>query len=134
MLVIISVPAFFLDLEQIAKLISCGNLLTYSFVSACGIALRFRKRETQTVERSPNEKYVWAYLVSAFVTAMLFTKVENKTYGAVSAGLTLMILTCLMFIPQPNVPRRGHYRMPCVPLLPCVGIFFNFVLAAGLEL
>ena len=134
MLIVISVPAFFLDLEQIAKLISCGNLLTYSFVSACGIALRFRKRETQTIERSPNEAYVWAYLLAAFLTAMLFAKVENKIYGAVSAGVTILLVGRLMFIPQPNVPRRGHYRMPCVPLLPCLGIFFNFVLAAGLEL
>ena len=134
MLIVISIPAFFLDLEQIAKLISCGNLLTYSFVSACGIALRFRQRETQTMERSPNEVYVWAYLLSSFLTAMLFAKVDNKIYGAVSAGGTLILIGVLMCIPQPNVPRRGHYRMPCVPLLPCIGIFFNFVLAAGLEL
>ena len=41
-----AIPAFMLDLEAITKVISCGNLLTYSFVSACGIALRFREPET----------------------------------------------------------------------------------------
>ena len=45
-LAIISFPAFFLNLEQITKVISVGNLMNYSFVSACGVALRFRERDT----------------------------------------------------------------------------------------
>ena len=42
----LAIPTFMLDLEAITKVISCGNLLTYSFVTACGVALRFRERET----------------------------------------------------------------------------------------
>ena len=94
-----AVPAFFLDLEQITKIISCGNLTTYSFVTACGIALRFRERETQTTERSPNELYVWAFLVSSFTTSILFMKVENKTFFYIFAGLTIALLIRIMFIP-----------------------------------
>ena len=94
-----AVPAFFLDLEQITKIISCGNLTTYSFVTACGIALRFRERETQTTERSPNELYVWAFLVSSFTTSILFMKVENKTFFYIFEGLTIALLIRIMFIP-----------------------------------
>jgi len=58
-----------LNLEQITKVISCGNLMTYSFVTACGVALRFRERETQTTVRASDERYVWAYLLFSFLTA-----------------------------------------------------------------
>jgi len=63
-------PAFFLDLEQITKIISCGNLMTYSFVTGCGIALRFRERETQNNVRSSNEFWVWAYMFFSFIAVM----------------------------------------------------------------
>ena len=46
--ILVAIPAFFMDMEAITKLISMGNLLMYNFVSGCGIVLRFRKRETQT--------------------------------------------------------------------------------------
>ena len=128
-----SIPAFMLDLEAIAKVISCGNLMTYSFVAACGVALRFRSRETQTTERAPSEKYVWAFLVSSFCTALAVMK-EANMYLSISLGvLTAVILVILCLAPQLNKPRRGHYTMPFVPVLPAVGIFFNFMLACGLD-
>jgi amino acid transporter len=34
---------FFLDLEELAKIVALGNLLNYSFVNAGVIALRFRR-------------------------------------------------------------------------------------------
>ena len=60
-------------------------------------------------------------------------QVENKIICYISAGLTLALLIRTMFIPQPNQPRTGHYKMPCVPLLPAIGIQFNFMLAASLD-
>jgi amino acid transporter len=41
----IGLLAFMLDLEQISKIISMGNLLMYSFVSGSGIALRLQGKE-----------------------------------------------------------------------------------------
>jgi len=38
-----AITAFFLDFEEITKVVNIGNLLTYSFVTACGIALRLRQ-------------------------------------------------------------------------------------------
>ena len=100
-----SVPAFFLDLEQITKIISCGNLTTYSFVTACGIALRLRERETQTMVRASSEVYVWLFLTSSFLTALCLVKLENKIVAYILAGLTLALLIRLMCTPQPNQPR-----------------------------
>ena len=48
----VAVPAFFMDLEAITKLISMGNLLMFNFVSGCGIALRLRHKETQNSIKS----------------------------------------------------------------------------------
>ena len=128
-----SIPAFMLDLEAITKVISCGNLMTYSFVTACGIALRFRSRETQTTERAPAEKYVWAFLVLSFATALALMK-EASIYLSIGLGsLTAVTLGILWWAPQLNKPRRGHYTMPLEPVLPAVGIFFNFALACGLD-
>ena len=93
-----AIPAFLLDLEQITKVISCGNLMTYSFVSACGVALRFRERETQTSVRAPQEMWVWAYLVFSFMTALCLMN-EVQPYATYSlAAITGLILIRLCFV------------------------------------
>ena len=43
--VFLCIICFFLDLDQLSKVISLGNLLSYSFVNACVLALRFRRGE-----------------------------------------------------------------------------------------
>ena len=60
-------------------------------------------------------------------------KMESKVLAYILAGLTLALLLRIMCAPQPNQPRSGHYKMPFVPLLPAIGIQFNFILAAGLD-
>ena len=86
-----------LDLEQIAKLISCGNLTTYSFVTACGMALRYRDRETQTTVRVPAEHWVWAYLVLAFITALCAMQQVSIYISSSLAVITLIVLIRLCF-------------------------------------
>ena len=95
---IASLLAFLLDLEQLTRIVSIGNLITYGFVTACGIALRFRQPKTQSGVRSPNEIYMWMYVVSAFITAMFFMKATTQSmfvvfyiFGAITIGLLLKI-------------------------------------------
>ena len=130
---LMSIPALFFDLEQISKVTSCGNLVTFSFVSACGIALRFRERDTQCKVRSGNEKAIWAFLICAFVFSMSLVKQLSEVLTYSMGALTLVLAVVLCFIKQPNQPRTGHYAMPLVPLLPCVGIMCNFMLACVLD-
>ena len=40
--IFVCIVCFFLNLEELSKIISLGNLLNYSFVNAGVIALRFR--------------------------------------------------------------------------------------------
>jgi len=129
----VCIIAFFLDLEQITRVISCGNLLTYSFVTACGVALRFRNRETQTISRSDNERYVWLFLIFSFLNAMSIMKGWPTSISYSFVGIVVLLLIKLMTIDQPNKPRRGHYNAPLVPFLPAIGIQFNFLLACGLD-
>ena len=72
--------------------------MTYSFVMACGIALRFRNRETQATERVASERYVWAFLVFSFLTALSLMKQlhDSMTYGL--GAVTLIILIRLCFV------------------------------------
>ena len=95
---IASFLAFFLDLEQLTRIVSIGNLLTYGFVTACGIALRLRQPETQSSVRSTSEIYVWIYVASAFITAMFFMKATTQgmfrvfyVFGALTIALLLKL-------------------------------------------
>ena len=94
-----SIPAFFLDLEAITKVISLGVLITYSIVTACGIALRFRERATQTSVRSSNEVYVWLYILSAFALAYCLVRVDNMTYKYITAAITFALLIVMQLVP-----------------------------------
>ena len=129
-----SFPAFFLNLEQITKVISVGNLMNYSFVSACGIALRFRQRDTQTTVRSDNEKFVWLFLASSLIFAVVFINLPGTTFAYISGIVTAVFALQLCMLEQPNKPRTGHYNMPLVPFLPLVGIQINFLLACSVDL
>ena len=84
--------------------------------------------------RAPTEKYVWLFLVVSFFTALILVKFPDATWALyICCSLTVLTLIRLCFVPQTNKPRRGHYTMPLVPILPAVGIFFNFILACGLD-
>jgi hypothetical protein len=107
--------------------------MTFSFVSSCGIALRFRERETQCSVRSPYEKFIWLYLLVAFLFALSVMKTSMRGLQWFLGVSTALVALILCRIPQPNKPRTGHYSMPMVPLLPCVGILSNFMLAAILD-
>ena len=97
--------------------------MNYSFVQSCGIALRFRDRETQTTERSEKEAYVWLYLISSFILAILILNFDGfNAYNIFFAVTTLVLFIELCRADQPNKPRTGHYTMPMVPFLPLIGI------------
>ena len=68
----VSFVCFFLDLEELSKIISLGNLLSYSVVNAGAIALRFREPETASLEvsRSKPEIFAWLYILFAFLFSM----------------------------------------------------------------
>jgi len=130
--VIVAVPAFFMDLEAITKLISIGNLFMYSFVTCCGIVLRYRERSSQS-ERSPFESWVWAFLVISFFAVLSFVKGWEFFITYPLLGLTGSILLKLCTLRQTNMPNADEYKMPLVPLLPCLGIIGNNALVAAFD-
>jgi amino acid transporter len=60
-----------MNLEEIATLVSLGNLLSYSIVDASVISLRFREPQADSseIKFSSKEKYPWLYLICAFLCA-----------------------------------------------------------------
>lgn len=73
------------------------------------------------------------FLVSAFITALVVHGEAPATIIAIMSMLTVALIVKLAITPQPNPPRRGHYTAPFVPVLPCIGIIFNFYLAVQLD-
>ena len=122
-----------MDLEAITKLISMGNLLMYSFVTGCGIALRFRQRETQNSVKSPNEIWVWSYLIVSLFAVISLLKGFTLFLTVPLCLLTIGIIIKLTQLPQPNRPNSSEYNMPFVPLLPCLGIIGNNALVASFD-
>jgi hypothetical protein len=72
--------------------------MNYSFVTACGIALRFRDRETQTTVRAESEKLVWAFLVTSFISALCVMKGAPIALTVISGAATLALTIILCFI------------------------------------
>ena len=67
------------------------------------------------------------------MTALCLMKELSLYLTGGFAAFTIVILIRLCFVPQNNRPRKGHYSMPWVPILPAFGIFFNFTLACSLD-
>ena len=72
-------------------------------------------------------------MLAAFITAMCFMKEYDSWSFYLAGSITVIILIMLCLVQQTNPPRTGHYTMPFVPLLPAFGIFFNYILACGLD-
>ena len=99
-----SIPAFFLDLEAITFVVSLSNLLVFSFMSACGIALRFRD-EVAKEAYSSKEIIVWIYFLLSFGVACCLR--QGPLWLTITLGsINGCILIVLCFLEQVNKPRR----------------------------
>ena len=116
-----SLLAFFLDLEQLSLLISLDNLLVFSFVMTCGLSIRYKNTK--------GYKYVWLYLLGSMISSLCFRHLDSLVIQLVIAILPIGAMTKLIATDQSNLPQEGSFQMPWVPVLPCVGIYFNLMLA-----
>ena len=62
--IILGLISFFADLEQLSRVISLGNLLSYSVINGSCIALRHVKGDE---ERSDMDGFVWLFIFAAVV-------------------------------------------------------------------
>jgi len=129
----VSLACFFLNLEELSKIISLGNLLNFSFVNAGCIALRFREPQQHSflVKKSSKEIYAWIYTFLAFLSAMSIGKNWDPTFSWVFGTLTIAAVIFMSTIPQINPPTG--FACPLMPLTPCLGIFGNFFLISTIE-
>eukprot|EP00347_Sterkiella_histriomuscorum_P001735 403370887 len=129
--IFVSLICFFLNLEEISKVISLGNLLSYSIVNISAIVLRQRD-PNNTQSRKENEVFSWAYLISTFMLSLSLTNGWSKYQTYTYLVMTLIFLMCLLRQMQFNEPV-DTYRCPLVPLIPCIGILGNFMLSAQMD-
>lgn len=128
--IIVIVLSVLLDIEELTFILSVENLLTYSFVSAGVLCLRFR--ETPAV-RNKNEWWVWLYVGVAFLFSLSY---GYQWHWILFAGFGIALIALIVklhFIPQPGINRtEGAFLCPLVPLVPCLSVLTTLGLCAGI--
>ena len=127
--------AFFLDFEQISKLISLSQLLVYVLVCTCGIYIRYPNTpDHQELSLIKNGRVVvMIYVALAFVSTMSFANCDFLLWNWFTALCTCVALAFLCSIKVANKPKAGLYEAPGVPFIPAVGIYVMFVLCCQLD-
>jgi len=100
-----------------------GNLLTYAFVDDALLVLRLHKNEDSASKYSP-VIFMGLSLLSAIAVG------NGWNFEVQVIIWTLMIATLLLLIKLiPKIDSSDKYfRAPLVPLIPCLGIYLNFLL------
>jgi len=103
----VCIVGFFLNLDKLSKIISMGTLLSYSFVNAGVIALRFREERFQEEDsyglkvavKSKNELYAWIFVALSFLFAMSIGHQWDTPLIYILGALTLGSFLFLYRIP-----------------------------------
>ena len=94
--VIVIFLSVLLDVEQLTFVLSVENLLTYSFVNAGILALRFRQNPS---ERHKNEWWVWSYTLVAFLFSLSWGYSWPVPITAILAVAVVAMIVKMHFIP-----------------------------------
>lgn len=141
--IILSVLAFFQELEELFLLISLGTLLVFSFVASCGVALRYTPEHASEVASDLEENiqarilqklnlgqtWVWIFTSLSLISAFCLQRNFSWVLSLISVIPCVGALVKLCQFKQVNMPKEGCYVAPFVPILPAIGIYFNLVLA-----
>jgi amino acid transporter len=102
--IVVIIVAVLKDLESIANLISVTNLITYSFVSACGLALRYRPDSptNQTSLLGGEDRWVWFFMVSSYISAMFMMHFESRIVQGLSIAVCFGFFVKIVRAEQPN--------------------------------
>lgn len=152
-----AVMAAVFSLHQLVDMLSIGTLLAYTIVAICVLVLRyettastffnyeltwknlFRYRQSNKPTRlssSLTKGLVLAFSILAIVLGCLLTFFEFTTITIIIASCagSSMILTLIAIILQPvDSSINISFKVPFVPLLPCLSIFCNIYLMLQLD-
>jgi len=127
--VLVCLIAFFLNLEQLSKIISCGNLLSYSVVSMSAISLRLR---AEGCRWSPADKYIGLFYVSALCLCFSIWQCPHWISISFTAAISISSFGALCF--QKQESKDDGFKCPWFPFLPCLAILSTLMLACDYDL
>ena len=118
----------FFEIKVLAQTTSIIFLLTYIIVNASLIELRFRHK----LERSNRYKIaIVLYCIISFVICMSIYLAWPLAVTLIFVAIAVLLFIYVQYeICKAGPPPReaNTYKVPCVPLLPFIGIFTNAVL------
>lgn len=133
--IVLSLIALLIPFAYLDDMISAGVLLSFNLTNTSLVIVR---RQHPTDEGYCIRRCV-AYNVACFVAALLFTYVDLASplvaLPIIASCAALYALRCIVAnCPATDDPESAvQYRVPLVPLTPCIGIFLNYYLVAQLD-
>lgn len=157
-----AVMAMLFNLSQLVDMMSIGTLLAYTIVAICVLVLRYQNDAVNVIELSPNlQKCLKQILnvnslkhpteLSSNITKMavvIFSilcvalcLVVDRVDVAATEGLVLLVvlsgallLLIMIIARQPVSNVELTFKVPCVPVLPCLSILMNLYLMCQLDI
>lgn len=156
-----AIMALIFNLNQLIDMMSIGTLLAYTIVSVCVLVLRYNDNEmvgeidvtlpqflrqlgNLNFIKRPNSlsSYITKIGVVIFsVLSIVFCIVLGS--GDITSGVTIalisvvgagMLLIIVIIARQPPADDKLTFKVPWVPVVPCLSIFINLYLMFQLDL
>lgn len=152
-----AIMALLFDLDHLIDMMSIGTLMAYTIVAVSVLVLRYKDDENLNVKenkytntiilkqllnvnsiKSPNNlsSLLTSVVISFYgvitIAFCIFTT-NVQYYSAINIIVLIvlaagMILCILILSRQPVSQKKLTFKVPCVPILPCVSIFMNLFL------
>ena len=133
--VVMTLFATFVPFANLDDFISAGILLAFTLTNCSLIILR-----RQSPDSNPS-LLAWLlaqYNVSAFLACLVLSHGLHLIIGYVLGGVLLVMCILTVTLICQKCPRtslsQSYFSTPSVPVLPCLGIFVNYMLVSKLSL
>ncbi|KAF7825125.1 Cationic amino acid transporter 9, chloroplastic [Senna tora] len=132
--IVACVLAGLLNVHALSNVLSVGTLTSYSVVSACVIALRWKDKMASQVSSSARQEGVLCLIAVAFCGfgAGLFFRYDASHLFLILAIVVATAASAALCFRQVYADAIG-FSCPGVPIVPVICIFFNMFLFAQLH-
>ena len=151
--ILVTVVAAFVPFHHLNDMISAGVLVAFVMTNSSLVLMRYDSPDDNDglTERllvwfnfasfaiCVAVTHFWEYLTGKAVTSLCVYKLVRCLYG-----LTFVCKPVASFggkrhsfgidIPSMSMTGEGYFKTPCMPLVPCLGMFVNWYLISQLEL
>lgn len=156
-----AIMALIFNLQQLVDMMSIGTLLAYTIVAICVIVLRYQNDEdvkepestsSQVIRQILNSNLlkqptklssniaktaVVLYCLACVILCSLLESFDGQSYAWIVCTVVTvvaLILLTLVMARQPSGDIDLTFKVPLVPLLPCLSILINMYLMAQLDM